>query len=607
MNILNIIIGILMLASAAVFVYFEDPLIVRIISAAIFIVGAVLLYSNLSKLAPEEDTEAEEDGVKEPDSPARTHQTAETPDAPAARPATRPAVTPPMSTAADEAREFDEAIYKPAIDTEMLKDPRSEFDYLTNRVLQVMKDVLLANTAAMFWINTDRGQIICGEHASDNRSFTTARRFPLGSDFISSIGLSGRPSIIAEIRQGSEADMLKFYDSPEGIRSCIGVPMYFDDEIIGVLVADSRAQDAFGSETVETVGRFSSIILLLLHSYNRKFELTLDSRLLGVLDSLNKTITLHSDHYGIASAVARSVTEALDWDFTAVVLYQPQDQKWRVIKSMTRTQGMGYVAEGVVVDIEGSVFRSVIERNEGLLMDAPMPPQFRFHDKEAIPGGGQVIAMPLSTPGRVYGLVVVEYRENHQYGVNDTRTMARLASHASLALENEHLNTVARRQLMTDESTQTGSRAVFVTRVTEEIERMQDQGGTAFFFLVSCDSADEIARQHDASAVETAMMRIAQTVKLGVRGYEAVGRLDARTFGLLLIDTTSENAFLRAEKMRAQIASTVLTQQEYSFSIASSFAGCPVTADMDFEHLHHIARQLLDRAISDGGNCVRVA
>jgi diguanylate cyclase (GGDEF)-like protein len=594
------IIGIIMLGAAGVFVYFEDPAIIRIISAAIFIIGAVILYFQLSRQQEEEgggeETASNADATPEPREEAGE----------AGQPVQGPAV-PTAAHRGKERAEISEELYKTELDIQQFKEPRAEFDYLTNRVLQVMKDVLLANTTALFWVNNDRGQIISGEYSSDSRSFTTSRRFSLGTDLVSKVGTSGKPEIVSEIRSGTEADMLVYYDSEEHIKSFIGVPLFFENETVAVLAADSKAQDAFGIETVATVGRFASLITLLLASYNQKYDLTLDSKLLGVLDSMTKTIGLHADPYGIATAVARAASEALDWDFIAIVLFNRQEEKWKVVKSMTKSPGIGYVAEGVAVDLEGSVFNDMVQRNKGCIIDAPHLPHYRFHDKEAITYNGQIVAIPLATTSRVYGFAIVEYRESHQYGEKDLGTMTRIGGIASLALENEYLGTMSRRHLMIDEATQTDSRAVLVAQVEREIARLHDEGGDVFFFLISCDGSEEISQSHGANALENAMYRIAQVIREGLHTYEVVGRYDATRFGVLMVRTPVDQAFLRAEKIRASVAASIISRLDYSFSISASFGGCPVTSDLNVEQLFRITQQLLDRAISDGGNCVKVA
>jgi signal transduction protein with GAF and PtsI domain len=195
-----------------------------------------------------------------------------------------------------------------------------------------------------------------------------------------------------------------------------------------VLAADSKAGDAFGLETVSALGRFASLITLLLGSYNQKFDLAADARMLGVLDGMQRGIEENLDAYGIASVAARAVTEIMDWDYVAVVLHSPEKNAWMVVKSLAKAANLPYISEGVTVSMDGSVLRAALEGDGGVIVDAPVTPAWRFHEKEAINSFGQLCAMPLVTAQAYYGLIVVEYRETHQYARQDLAVLRRIAT-----------------------------------------------------------------------------------------------------------------------------------------------------------------------------------
>ena len=591
-----------MLAAAAVFIYFDDPLYVRIIAAVIFVAGAALLYQTLSHSlgvdegdAPSEDMELE------------SEKAAALADAAAAQSASRSAMRGmPEAPDTNTPDEIPSELYR--FDAEALpkEDPRAEFDFLTNKLLQAAKDHVLAHTIGLYWINTDREQIIIGEFVTDSGNFTTARRLNLGSDLISRVGLDGKPALVSDVSPASESDLVIYYDVSEGIRSFIGVPMYFGGEVIAVLAADSRAADAFGLETVASLGRFVSLITLLLGSYNQKFDLAADSRMLGVLDGMQRGIEQNLDAYGIASVAAKAVTEIMDWDYVAVVLHNPERNAWIVVKSLAKAANLPYIAEGVAVSMEGSVLRAALEGDDGIIVDAPVNPAWRFHEKEAINSFGQLCAMPLVTPRAYYGLVVVEYRETHQYARQDLAVLRRIATRAAQSLEVARLYEHTRKHLIVDEATQTASRTLLLGRLREEQARLAALGGNAVFFLASLDQPEEISGRHGDGEVDRVLARIGATLREHVKPYDVVGRFDRHSFGLLLMHSSPEDAYLRGEKVRKAVAGNVITHGGSSYSISVSIAGCTVSQTSDVDHILRLSQQALERAVADGGNCVKV-
>ena len=593
-------IGAVMLAAAAVFIYFDDPVYIRIISAVIFVFGAVLLYQIMSKDAA---SEADEGGEAPRDDSQAEKAAAAHADAASRPPDSRSIPQPPLTAPAGE---IPPELYR--FDTESLPqdDPRAEFDFLTNRLLQVLREHVLGYTVGLYWINMDREQIIIGEFCTDSGNFTTARRLNLGNDLISRIALEQRPEIVSDISAASESDLVIYYDAAEGVKSFVGVPMFFNGDIIAVVAADSKAPDAFGLETVGSIGKVTSLINLLLGSYNQKFDLAADSRMLGVLDHMQEGIDRNLDSYGVATVTARAVTEIMDWDYVAVILHSPERKSWVVVKSLAKAANLPYISEGVTVDMSGSVLKSGLDSTTGIIIDAPAPPAYRFHEKEAINSFGQLCIVPLVTSRAYYGLLVVEYRENHQYADQDLSILRRIAVRAATAIENARLFEKTRKHLLLDEATQTSSRTLLLRRLAEEQERIRARGDSAVFFLVRLDSPEDLQQKHGAYEIEEILYKIGKTLKEHVSSFDVVGRFDDVSFGVLLLYSTPEDAYLRGEKIRKAVAGNVLAHGSSSYSISISIAGCTLSQSTDPEHILKLAQQAMDRAISDGGNCVKV-
>lgn len=595
-----------MLAAAAVFIYFDDPLYVRIIAAVIFIVGAVLLYQLLSRSISadtDEETLPEEQRAENGDGSPPSARPPSAMDMSAASSAVRSNPQAPVTAAQEE---IPSELYRSDTDTLPQDDPRAEFDFLANKLMQAVKEHVLAHTVGLFWINMDREQVIIGEFVTDSGNFTTARRLNLGNDLISRVGLEGKPVIVSDISAASESDLVIYYDAAEGIHSFVGVPMYFGNEPIAVLVADSKARDAFGLETIASIGRFTSLITLLLGSYNQKFDLAADARMLGVLDTMQHRIEENLDAYGIAGVAARAVTEIMDWDYVALVLHSPERKSWFVAKSMAKAANLPYISENVTVDMDGSVLRSALEGDGGVIVDAPVTPAWRFHEKEAINSFGQLCAVPLVTPQAYYGLIVVEYRETHQYAKQDLAVLRRIATRAAQALEVTRLYEHTRKHLLVDEPTQTASRTLLLRRLREEQARLAAMGGNAVFFLAAIDSPEDLVNKHGEQEVEQVLARIGGTLLEHIKPYDIVGRFDRYSFGLLLMHSSPEDAYLRGEKVRKTVAGNVITHGGSSYSVSVSIAGCTVSQNSDVDHILKLSQQALERAVADGGNCVKV-
>ncbi|HMD13186.1 MAG TPA: hypothetical protein VKI62_01030, partial [Bacteroidota bacterium] len=59
-------------------------------------------------------------------------------------------------------------------------EPRTEFDFLLNKVLAVIKEALFAHTVAFFWANREKNQIVLEARVTESADFFASRRFPIG-------------------------------------------------------------------------------------------------------------------------------------------------------------------------------------------------------------------------------------------------------------------------------------------------------------------------------------------------------------------------------------------------------------------------------------------
>ena len=95
-------------------------------------------------------------------------------------------------------------------------------------------------------------------------------------------------------------------------------------------------------------------------------------------------------------------------------------------------------------------------------------------------------------------------------------------------------------------------------------------------------------------------------VKVSIRPYDVVGRFDFNCFVVLLVQTTSNEASLWAEKIRKNVASNILNIENKSFSITISVGVAGTLEEASDVDLLENADRVLRKAIEAGGNIVRV-
>ncbi|MFQ5797523.1 MAG: GAF domain-containing protein [Bacteroidota bacterium] len=511
------------------------------------------------------------------------------------------------------AREFEFADFFD-INSELFKgetEPRTEFDFLLSKVLFVVKEVLFAHTVAFFWANHEKQKMVLEAKVTDSQMFMAGRRYDMGRDIVSQVAKTGKPEVINRINPLSEKDMVAYYSNVAFVRSFVGVPVFFLDTTggripVAVLAVDSKAEDAFGQETVALLANFTKLISALIKSYTDKYDLLLDSEVLNAVRRMQQKFVSDRSPRSILNALIEETSRLISGDVLSIVQYDDEKQRWIVAKVLNRDQER-VIAEGESVDLQGSLVGSVIRSNSyELVDDLHSRATTLFHPEEKQGSGGSVVALPISSLNKCYGALCVLSRDKHNYAHREVRLLYRLVDPAAAALEILSLGEVIKEHMVIDERTGLLNRKHFLEEVAKELQRSDDFGTDCSFVNLGLDDHGELINRYGRDGFESIVYAIAHLIRSGVRPYDVVGLLDRHHVGVVLVNTTANDAYIWAEKIRELIASQILSVGDRTFSVTISVGICGATEGMTVEEFVVNATQVLRTVTDKGGNLVRV-
>ena len=496
-------------------------------------------------------------------------------------------------------------------------EPRAEFNFLLNKVLTVIKEVLFAHSVAFFWANREKQQMVLESRVSDSAGFVQSRRFAIGQDLVSNVAESGKPELITDVNPLSESELLLYYDHPESIKSFVGVPVYFSnvradhspaavERPVAVLAVDSKAADEFGQETLALLGQFTKLVSALIKSYTDKYDLLLDSELLRSIRRLQERIRSNFSMYTIVQSLAEETSKLVSWDYLSVVLYDESKRSW-VAKKVTCRAHESYIMPEQAIDFPESIVAQTIKNNtHGLINELGMAASPRFHSAEKLDKRGSFISVPISSLNKCYGALNVESRDPYNFSRQDIDILYRLADNAASALEILYMQEVINEYVIIDEETGVYSKKFFLQKIEEELQRADDNGLELSLLFLTVDKSNEIIDRFGKEGFERVMWTLAKAVRASVRSYDIVGRHDLSRFGVILVNTTANDAYLWAEKIRKSIAGHVIDLDGKSFSVTVSAGVCGALEGMRKEELLGNTLTVINRASEAGGNAVRV-
>ncbi len=490
--------------------------------------------------------------------------------------------------------------------------PKAEFSYLVKKVLTVIKEVNFAHTVALFWVNREKNQLVMESFVSDSEHFTTHRRRELGQDLVSQVALNGKPQMLNSLNVASRDEMLPYYDSTETVKTFVGVPIFYSrssvtqQEPVAVLTVDCRGEDAYGSETLALLGQFTKLISALIQSYTDKYDLLLDSEVLRSITRFREQLKIDFSTHNIVRSLAEEASRLVPWDYISVVVFDESRKSWVVQHVMNRMNDP-YVPIMSDVDphqsIAGSVIQSCIPKIVDNVSGLGIP---RFYQAERCDSNGSLLAVPLNSLSRCYGALVVENKDPRTYSDADVKLVQKVSESGSWALEILSLTDVANNFVSLDETTGVATRKYFLERVQEEVQRANDFGSEVSIVMLAIDSMNDHLSRYGRDAFDFVLQNVGHMIKSATRPYDVVGRFDFNRFGMLLVNTTPNEASLWAEKLRKNVASNIINVDGKSFSVTISIGVSGAPAETNDVELLENADRVLKKAVEAGGNVVRV-
>jgi diguanylate cyclase (GGDEF)-like protein len=434
-------------------------------------------------------------------------------------------------------------------------EPRKEFDHLLSRVLMAIRSVIDARTAGYAWINHEKQQLVIESYVTETKEqFTSQRKLPFGNDVITQIAMSGKPEILTDIHPSSELDLLNYYTSNAKTMSFIGVPVYFNGMVIGVLFADSDQQDAYDALSVGFLGHFTKLIAGLVQSYTGKYDLLQSSRALDAITRFRSIIS--SSGNGIAdlsSALLEATSEVVDFTTMGIGMFDYEQGAWTVFQVYYRNPEAENMA-GSHIDLELSLIGQTILSGQSTMMSDIDETIMRISPGESPMNGGFFAALPLRSQSHNYGALFIE----SQSGIipqQDLTIAQMLAEQTGTIIEQLRFHEMFRSTALLDETRGIFNETAFVQRIQEETAKTREFGYPLSLALIIMDRYDSFAESEGLK--ESLLLHILKKIKGNVKDFDIIGEIDESTIAILLPGQSLDKSQMWGERVRKDIASAI--------------------------------------------------
>lgn len=475
------------------------------------------------------------------------------------------------------------------------EEPRKEFDYLLNRVLMVIRSATNARTAAFFWVNLDKQQLVLESKISEaTDAFTDQRKMPLGKDAVSRIAREGRPEILTDISPAAERDLLPYYTKPAQTLSFVGVPVYYGGKVVGVLCADSLVEDAYTEITIGFFGQFTKLISGLVSSYTVKFDLLHAAHTLDAITAFRAAYAgAPQTREGIVQALFSTLMDSMLISTQGICLYNYEQNAWQVHDVQSVNQQYSTIIRGNIDVNNSTVGHCIVSATT--IVSASAPGVTRVVQGEPQQDEGQFIAIPLVSATQNYGCLFIENLEN-MLTQQDIAIAEHLAEYAGQLLEHVRTFETLQAGSLLDPAYGILNRQGFEMRLREEFSRSIDTGLPLTVCLIKLDSS----RAATQETIPTFFANVLKHVSNQVRDYDIVSKVNPHTIAVALINYKAQDAQIWTENIRRDIASSVITIDGKRLSSTVSIGVAQADIREDWADLYKNALSMLTKSESQG-------
>jgi diguanylate cyclase (GGDEF)-like protein len=479
-----------------------------------------------------------------------------------------------------------------------------QFGFVLKRLLTVVRESNSAHTAVFFWYNKKKEKLTVESYDSDSSEIET-KKYDLEDDVLSKIIQKEEPELLTDVPAAAEKDVIRYYNLPQGIKSFVGVPLFYGGSLAGILALDSKSPDAFGIETIYSLGKFVRVITIIIALFEEKYSESLaEKRLNGILSFLSQDEGFGNE-MELFQTLENSVRELIPWDAFTFVYFQPNDQKFRTAKVLNKTT-LKYIGENLDVELNGTlVGRTILSGIPVKIDDVSQRSYRRYSPSEDITFDGSFLAVPLVYNNQNYGVFCFESMKKNLYSNSDVQFLKSAVKMLAYVVYSFSAQAMLKSLIAIDVDTKALNYETFKKNLQTELLKANQAGLSGALALIHIDEFLEQESLFDGNPFPKVLQTVNEIIQAEVSPTSLIGRLSDRVFAVYFFNIPAKEAFIWAEKLRVKIArkpiAVVSKQTTFTISVGVASTMNYQTAD---EALHN-AELALKKALEKGGNTVR--
>ena len=358
---------------------------------------------------------------------------------------------------------------------------------------------------------------------------------------------TGEPVLIGD-RLAQQSLMLLGENEEEVMRSAIAAPLRWKGKVVGAISTQSYRPSAYSEADVELFQAIADMAAVAVE--NARHVQALERR---------TAEARQIEEIGRAMASSLDSAEVMDRVIQATVALIPADgaSVWMLDRgAVARIKASGGMVElpmGLEWELTGRLYDELVKDRSATSVDdfeanPIVPASLRSHIT-----GGSGIACPLIVSSSVVGILTAGSREAHAFSRDDGEVLQRLASQASVALENARLHQSLQSLSLTDPLTGLPNRRHLSVHLEHEMAAAH-RGRSLLAIIFDLDNFKGYNDTNGHLAGDELLRAFAQILADENRAANLVARYGGDEFVSILSDTKLPGAELYVARIQRRMA-----------------------------------------------------
>ncbi len=355
---------------------------------------------------------------------------------------------------------------------------------------------------------------------------------------------TGRPVLVKD-RLNDLSLMYLGDDDSDVTRSAVSAPLVHKGRLLGAISAQSYEPNAYNQDDLDLLQGIADVAAVAMDNAAHIAEIERRRREAERIEEIGRALSSSLDPKEVLGKVIDAVTDALNVDGASVWLCEGPTGYSAVV---AESRGESMLPVGLTLDLTGELADRLARDKVPVAVDdlaaSPLVPE---HVRPHLQSGSG-FAAPLLVGGRLAGILSAGSRRRRHFTDDDIGVLQRLASQASVALENARLHSSLQALSLTDPLTGLPNRRRLQIHLDKEVAAAR-RGRSLVVVVFDVDDFKRINDTRGHVVGDDILRAFAQILDEENRAMNLVARFGGDEFVSVLSDADLDGARLYIKRV----------------------------------------------------------